>query len=101
MSHELTVSVIGPLQVLRAGRVVEVGGRKERRVLAVLAAAGGRAVTVDEMIEALWGDEPPRTAERGVHAFVARLRRTLEPDRRRGASSEAVVTEGRGYRLSM
>ena len=97
----LTVTVLGQLRALRAGRVLDIGGTKEQGVLAVLAAAHGDVVLVDELVEALWTASPPRTAERSVHAYVARLRRAVEPSRERGAPSRVIVTEGRGYRLTL
>ena len=93
--------MFGPLRAARGGRELDLGGPKERRVLAVLVASGGDVVTVDELIEALWGDDPPRTAERSVHAYIARLRKALEPSRHRGAPPRVLVTEGRGYRFSI
>ena len=77
--HRLAFRVLGPLEVLDGDRPVAVGGAKERLVLALLLARVNSAVSVDALIEAVWGDRPPRTAERTVHAYVARLRRTLEP----------------------
>jgi DNA-binding SARP family transcriptional activator/class 3 adenylate cyclase/WD40 repeat protein/KaiC/GvpD/RAD55 family RecA-like ATPase len=94
-----TVEVLGQLRATRAGRVLDIGGTKEQRVLAVLAAARGDVVLVDELVEALWSTSPPRTAERSVHAYVARLRKAVEPSRERGAPPRVIVTEGRGYRL--
>jgi DNA-binding SARP family transcriptional activator/WD40 repeat protein/KaiC/GvpD/RAD55 family RecA-like ATPase len=97
----LTVDVLGQLRAMRAGRMLDIGGTKEQRVLAVLAAARGDVVLVDELVEALWASSPPRTAERSVHAYVARLRKAIEPSRERGAPPRFIVTEGRGYRLTL
>jgi DNA-binding SARP family transcriptional activator/class 3 adenylate cyclase/WD40 repeat protein len=97
----LTVAVLGSLRAERGGRELDIGGPKERRVLSVLAAASGNAVGVDELIEALWASDPPRTAERSVQAYVARLRKVLEPSRNRGAPPRVIVNDGRGYRLAL
>ena len=97
----LAFRVLGPLEVLDHDRPVEVGGPKERLVLAVLLARVNSAVSVDALVDAVWGDSPPRTAERTVHAYVARLRRTLEPRRPRGETSTMLVTVGRGYELRL
>src|SRR5262245_29344999 len=95
----LTFRVLGPLEVERDGRGLAVGGPKERIVLAVLLAAGGSSVSVDTLADAIWGERQPRTAERTVHAYIARLRRALEPGRRLAGTSPLIETVGRAYRL--
>jgi WD40 repeat protein/DNA-binding SARP family transcriptional activator/class 3 adenylate cyclase len=98
--HRLAFRVLGPLEVVdESERAVVVGGPKERLVLALLLARVNSAVSVDVLIDALWGERPPRTAERTVHTYVARLRRTLEPRRPRGEMSTVLVTVGHGYEL--
>jgi DNA-binding SARP family transcriptional activator len=92
---------LGPLEVLDGDRPVTVGGARERLVLALLLARVHAPVPIDALIDAVWGDRPPRTAERTVHAYVARLRRTLEPHRPRGEPSTVLVTIGRGYALPL
>ena len=77
--HGLSFGVLGPLEVERDGRAVAVGGPKERLVLALLLASAGTVVSVDALVDAVWGERPPRTAERTIHAYIARLRRALEP----------------------
>jgi WD40 repeat protein/DNA-binding SARP family transcriptional activator/class 3 adenylate cyclase len=99
--HRLAFRVLGPLEVLDGERPVAVGGVKERRVFALLAARVNSPVSVDALVDAVWGDRPPRTAERTVHAYVARLRRTLEPRRPRGEPSMMLATVGRGYELRL
>ncbi|WP_053203058.1 ATP-binding protein [Jiangella muralis] len=91
---ELQVRVAGELTVVRAGRALaagEVGDRKGRTLLALLAVAGGRLVPVDTIVDALWGGRPPRRPEASVATLVSRLRAALGQD---------VVAGGRsGYRL--
>jgi len=99
--HRLAFRVLGPLEVLDRDRLVGVGGPKERLVLALLLARVNSVVSVDALVDAVWGDGPPRTAERTVHAYVARLRRTLEPGRPRGQPSTMLATVGRGYELRL
>jgi WD40 repeat protein/DNA-binding SARP family transcriptional activator/class 3 adenylate cyclase len=99
--HRLAFRVLGPLEVLDGDRRVVIGGPKERLVLALLLARVNSVVSVDALIDAVWGDRPPRTAERTVHAYVARVRRTLEPRRPRGEPSTVLATVGRGYQLRL
>jgi DNA-binding SARP family transcriptional activator/class 3 adenylate cyclase len=99
--YRLAFRVLGPLEVLDQDRRVGVGGAKERLVLALLLARVNSAVSVDALVDAVWGDHPPRTAERTVHSYVARLRRALEPRRPRGEPSTLLATVGRGYELRL
>jgi DNA-binding SARP family transcriptional activator/WD40 repeat protein len=100
-SHDEGVlfGVLGPLTVVRHGVELTVGGPKERVVLAYLLARANQVVTVDALVEALWGDHPPRSAERTLQAYVARLRGALEPGRPSGVESTVLVKTGSGYRL--
>jgi DNA-binding SARP family transcriptional activator/class 3 adenylate cyclase/WD40 repeat protein/energy-coupling factor transporter ATP-binding protein EcfA2 len=100
-AHRLSFRVLGPLEVLDGERPVAVVGTKERHVLALLLARVNSPVSVDALVDALWGDYPPRTAQRTVHAHVARLRRNLEPRRPRGEPSTLLATVGRSYELRL
>ena len=61
MSSVLTVHVLGPVEVHRDGVAVDLGGPQQRAVIAHLALDVGRVVSVERLIDRLWGDEPPRT----------------------------------------
>ncbi len=58
----------------------DLGSRKARRLLALLASARGNAVTTDRITEVLWADRPPSDPAANVATIVSRLRRTLGPD---------------------
>ncbi len=88
-----------PLTVLQGGAAVAVGGPKERLVLAHLVARANQVVPIDALVEAVWADRPPRSAERTLQAYVARLRGILEPDRPSGVESTMLLRTGAGYRL--
>ena len=88
--------VLGPLTVLQGGAAVAVGGPKERVVLAQLLARANQVVSIDALVEAVWADRPPRSAERTLQAYVARLRGILEPDRPSGVESTMLVRTGLG-----
>jgi DNA-binding SARP family transcriptional activator len=96
---DLQVSVLGPLQVRCNGAELSLGGPKERAVLAVLAGHPGRTVPVPEIVTGVWGDDPPRTAEKTLQSYVMRLRRAL---RSAGATENGpLVTDPAGYRLAV
>src|SRR5215470_8761483 len=91
--------LLGPLEVVRSGCVVPLGGRRQRAVLALLLLESNRVVSVDRLAEDVWGGHPPPGSVTTVHSYVFRLRRALEPDRSRGAAGEVLVTRDRGYLL--
>ncbi|MFL6141313.1 MAG: BTAD domain-containing putative transcriptional regulator [Labedaea sp.] len=74
-----------------------ISGRLGRTVVAALALAlvSGRASSVEQLIDALWGDVPPATARQQVHIQVSKLRAALT----RAGASAVVCTEPSGYRL--
>lgn len=70
--------VLGPVGLLADdGAPLPVGGPKERALLAVLACHAGRMASEERLVDALWADEPPRTARRTLQSYLSRLRRTL------------------------
>jgi predicted ATPase/DNA-binding SARP family transcriptional activator len=83
--------VLGPLEVVEDGISLHLGGPRLRTLLAALLAETDRFVSRDRLIDELWGDEPPATAENALQAQVAALRRLL-PGR--------IVTGGTAYRLA-
>lgn len=92
--------VLGPLEVVAdGGDSLPIAGSKERTVLAFLLARGGRVVSVDDLIEELWGGHPPRTADKTVGSYVSRLRRALRPGQSAGPNHEVIVSRGAGYAL--
>jgi DNA-binding SARP family transcriptional activator/ABC-type transport system substrate-binding protein len=69
--------ILGPLEVLGAGRGVPLGGAKQRAALAMLLLHRNQTVSRDRLIEGLWGEEPPASAGHTLEAYVSRLRRAL------------------------
>jgi WD40 repeat protein/DNA-binding SARP family transcriptional activator len=94
--------VLGPLEVTgEDGEPSKISGSKERMILACLVARAGRVVSVDDLVDELWGERPPRTAEQTLGSYVSRLRRALDPKRAVGASSEVIASRGGGYMLEV
>jgi DNA-binding SARP family transcriptional activator len=93
-------AVLGPVQVRdSAGRQVSVGGPRPRALTCALVAEAGRVVSVDRLIDRVWGDEPPPAAVGTLYAYVSQLRKLLDPDRRGNATSGVISTTGSGYLL--
>ncbi|MFE4856401.1 BTAD domain-containing putative transcriptional regulator [Streptomyces sp. NPDC056670] len=93
MLDDLQFGVFGPLTVRRNGHVTEIPQAKHRIVLAALLLRANRAVTQEELIQHLWGDEPPLTARKTLQGYIARLRKVLGPD--------AVVSRSSGYAIDV
>ena len=85
--------VLGPVQVKIGGRPVDLGGAKQRALLAVLVLHANRPVSADRLISELW-EHPPTTALKSVQVYVSRLRRTLE------GTSARIQTTPAGYLLA-
>lgn len=75
------------------GRSVTFKGHRHRAVLAYLLLDAGRTVTVDRIVDAVWGENPPKTARNTVQRFVADIRASL------GTGAAFLVTVPNGYRL--
>ncbi|HEY7717739.1 MAG TPA: BTAD domain-containing putative transcriptional regulator [Pedococcus sp.] len=97
----MEVGVLGPAEVRRGEVPVDVGTRKQRALLAALALHGGRAVAVDTIVDLLWGERPPAGVTSTLQAYIAGLRRALEPDRPARAPASVLVTVTPGYALRL
>ncbi|MFN2627090.1 MAG: BTAD domain-containing putative transcriptional regulator [Gaiellaceae bacterium] len=85
--------VLGPLEVRARGRLVRLGGRKQRGLLALLLLDAGEVVPVARLVDALWGERPPPSATNSVHVYVSQLRKALGDGR--------LVTREPGYLLDI
>jgi DNA-binding SARP family transcriptional activator len=92
--------VLGPLEVVDAGGTrINLGAPLQRAVLAVLLAHVNAVVSIDRLIDELWGETPPNAATASLQAYVSNLRRALEPDRPPRTPATVLVTEAPGYLL--
>ncbi len=67
----------------------------------MLAMRANRVVSRDELVDAVWGQQAPASAEGGVHTYVAGLRRVLEPGRSRRGPSQVLASAAGGYVLRL
>ena len=77
--------ILGPLEVLSDGRPLDLGGQKQRALLALLVVEANRVVSTDRLIEALWEEEAPETAQKALQVYVSQLRQALDPERKEAA----------------
>ena len=73
------IGVLGPLSLRVGGEPVEVGGAKIAALLGLLALQPHSTVSRDEIVDVLWGEQPPASHAHLVHTYVGRLRRLLGP----------------------
>ncbi|WP_055627277.1 AfsR/SARP family transcriptional regulator [Streptomyces hirsutus] len=85
----LRFSVLGPVRAWRDGEPVATGSPQQRALLAALLLREGRTATAAELIDALWGEEPPAQALAAVRTYASRLRKALGPG--------VLVSESGGY----
>lgn len=94
----MEIRVLGGLPVQVASGTVHLGTPKQRTVLAVLAIQPGQLVTVDQLIDELWGDRPPQSAVPNVRTYAANLRRTFEA---LDGGHGMLVRKRDGYRINL
>jgi DNA-binding SARP family transcriptional activator len=88
------VGLLGPLRLTgNDGAELRVGAPKERAVVAMLGLRAGTTVAIWELIEALWGEDPPASATKAIQTYVSSLRRLLP--------AGAIETVTGGYRLDV
>jgi DNA-binding SARP family transcriptional activator len=73
--------VLGPLEVAADGRPVALPAAKPRALLGLLLLNRNRVVSVDDLIDELWGEEAPETATKALQGYVSQLRKALGPER--------------------
>lgn len=91
--------LLGPLEVVNARGAVDVGSRRQRALLALLALHPNRVVTTERILDALWGEDV-MDKENAMWVAISRLRSSLEPDHTPGNGS-LVVTRDHGYVLAV
>ncbi|MGW1269833.1 BTAD domain-containing putative transcriptional regulator [Streptomyces sp. NPDC002491] len=85
----LRFDVLGPVRARRGEEQLPTGSPQQRALLAALLLREGRTATAGELIDALWGEEPPSQALAAVRTYASRLRKALDPG--------VLVTESGGY----
>jgi DNA-binding SARP family transcriptional activator/streptogramin lyase len=86
--------ILGPLEVVVEGAAVPLGPAKERTLLGVLLLHANQVVSIDRLIDELWGENPPLTAPKVVQVYVSQLRKRLE-------GSSNIATQPPGYIVTL
>ena len=85
-------NILGAFEVRRDGELVSLPAGRERSLLALLLVHRGEVVSVDRIIDVLWGERPPETASKAVQGYISHLRRVL--------GDGVLLTRSPGYVLS-
>src|SRR6185436_6714428 len=88
--------LLGALEVSAQGAVAELGPPKQRALLAILLLHAGEIVPIDRLIDLLWGEEPPRTANHSIQIYVSDLRKAIDAL----GEKEILTTRPPGYQLN-
>ncbi|MCR8573979.1 AfsR/SARP family transcriptional regulator [Streptomyces sp. Isolate_219] len=91
--ERLRFSVLGPVRAWRGATQLAAGSPQQRALLAALLLRGGRTATAPELVDALWGEEPPHAALAALRTYASRLRKAL------GDDAATLVSESGGYAI--
>ncbi|MFF0436276.1 BTAD domain-containing putative transcriptional regulator [Streptomyces sp. NPDC004327] len=92
----LRLTILGSLSATVDGKAVAIGGPRQRTILAMLTLAWGQVVSVDSLVDAVWGERPPNTARTQVAICIGGLRKAFSAA---GMDDDFIVTVHPGYRL--
>jgi DNA-binding SARP family transcriptional activator len=94
----LQLTLFGPVRAWCGDQEAALGSAQRRALLAVLALKANQVVTRADLIDALWGERAPASANGSIYTYVSSLRAALAPDRPSG-SSDVLTSDSFGYRL--
>ena len=98
----LEVRLLGPIEARVDGVHVSISGPRRRALLVRLALSANEVVSTDQLIDDMWGVDPPPSAAKALHVHVSQLRQILNPGGVLSAKSdEAIVTRSSGYLLRL
>jgi DNA-binding SARP family transcriptional activator len=100
-SLRLRLRVLGELSATLDGAVVNLGGRRQRAVLAALVVMRPEVVPAERLVECVWGSYPPADGTAAIQAYVSHLRRRLEPDAGARHRDRVIARTGAGYTLGL
>lgn len=83
--------VLGPLEVIGPNGPIKIGSSHQRAILALLVLRVGETVSTEHLIDEVWADDPPPTAQHAIGVHISRLRRALGVD--------CIESLPHGYRL--
>src|SRR6201989_1879609 len=97
----LRVGVLGPVMAWYGGQELPVGQPRQQAVLGILAMRANRVISRGELVDAVWGQDPPASAEGGIYTYGSGVRRVIEPNRSLRGPGRVLVSSGAGYVLHL
>ncbi|WP_244950151.1 AfsR/SARP family transcriptional regulator [Streptomyces griseofuscus] len=93
----MILRLLGPVELVHKGRALDVGGPRQRVVLAMLGLNVNRTLSTEQLIDAVWGDAPPVTARGQIQVAISTLRKQFA----RAGRPDAIRTRAPGYVLEL
>ena len=97
LGRQMRYAILGPVEVTAGTQTVKLERPQRRALLALLLLHANQVISIEQLIEALWGGTPPATARAQMHALVAAVRRTL----REAGAEDAITTRAGGYMITV
>lgn len=91
----LRFAVLGPVRAWRGTEALAMGSPQQRALLAALLLRGGHTATAQELVDALWGEDPPQQALSALRTYASRMRKALGPD------ADLLASESGGYAMRL
>ena len=93
--------MLGELAATRDGAIVDLGGRRQRAVLAALVVMRGQVVPAERLVDCVWGDHSPANGTAAIQSYVSHLRRRLQPEAVARHRDRVIASTGAGYTLRL
>lgn len=100
-TRHLRIGMLGELTASFDGEQLDLGGPRQRAVLALLLLARGEVVPAERLADSLWGERPPSDTAAALQSYVSHLRRRLQPGSAARSRSAVIASEGRGYAVRL
>ncbi|GAA0628192.1 hypothetical protein HPO96_36340 [Kribbella sandramycini] len=101
MDDAVRFELLGPLRARRGSAEIDLGPARQQAVLAALLLAANDPLPATEIVDQVWGSDPPENGANVVQKYVAGLRRVLEPERTPRAAAQTLTLTPTGYRLTV
>jgi len=95
----MELRILGPIEVWNAGREADIGPGRQRAVLGAMLVDPERPVSLETLVDRVWGDAPPNGVRSVVYTYVARLRRALAQASEGQPELVGLSKSSAGYRL--